>query len=181
MKQHVCNARFAFAMYHSFRKHLQDPAAILGEYVMPGATVIDLGCGPGYFTIPIALLTGASGTVFAVDIQEGMLRKMEERAVQAGVRTRVRPVLCTPGDIAVREPSDFVLSFWMAHEVPDRAALFSQIAAVMKPDARYLLVEPKFHVRKKRYGRIIGAAVAAGLKPLHEVPVPLSRAMLFGL
>lgn len=181
MKHHVCNARLAFTLTNVFREHFQDPEKILHEYIAPGATVLDIGCGPGYFTIPIALMTGAAGTVFAVDIQENMLRKMEERAVQAGVRTRIRSVLCRPGDLPVRGMVDFVLSFWMMHEVADREGLFRQIAAVMKPESRCLLVEPKIHVRKKRYGLIVDAACAAGLKQLEHVQVPMSRATLFSL
>lgn len=181
MKQHVCDARFAFTLYNSFRKYLQDPVAILREYIEPGTTVLDIGCGPGYFTIPIALMTGAAGTVYAVDIQEEMLQKMEQRAVHEGVRTRIRPVLCAPGDITVRDRVDFILTFWMVHEVPDRPGLFRQITAVMKPESRYLLVEPKIHVGKKQYGMIVDAALAAGLQTVKEVPVPLSRATLFTL
>ncbi len=179
MRQHICSARFAFTLHGPIRKHFQDPEKIISAFIGPGATVIDIGCGPGYFTIPIALLTGAAGTVYAVDIQEAMLRKVEARAVEAGVRTRIRPVLCAPDRISVSEAVDFVLTFWMVHEVPDRPALFRQIREVMKPGSRYLLVEPKIHVMKKRYGMIIDEAVAAGLKPVQEVQVPLSRAMLF--
>jgi ubiquinone/menaquinone biosynthesis C-methylase UbiE len=181
MKGHICSHRFAFTLYNSFRNYIQDPEKILHDFIRPGATVLDLGCGPGYFTIPMASMVGASGTVIAADIQKEMLQKMEERAVRQGVRIRIRPVLCAPGDISVRDNVDFILTFWMVHEVPDRRGLFRQLTAIMKPDSRYLLVEPKLHVTKKKYHEIVDEAVAAGLKPAKETPVPLSRGMLFSL
>jgi malonyl-CoA O-methyltransferase len=45
-----------------------------------GEVIIDLGCGPGTYAIPLAAAVGASGTVVAVDLAEGMLRALRERA-----------------------------------------------------------------------------------------------------
>jgi ubiquinone/menaquinone biosynthesis C-methylase UbiE len=48
--------------------------------LMPGMTVCDLGCGNGYWTLPMARDVGAEGTVLAVDIQPEMLDKLRSRA-----------------------------------------------------------------------------------------------------
>jgi len=40
---------------------------------------LDLGCGPGFFSVEMAEMVGASGKVIAVDMQEGMLRKLESK------------------------------------------------------------------------------------------------------
>ena len=47
-----------------------------------GMTVCDLGCGNGYWTLPMARKVGKSGKVYAVDIQPEMLRKLSVRAEQ---------------------------------------------------------------------------------------------------
>jgi len=48
-------------------------------------TVLDMGCGPGRITVPLAKKVGSQGKVVAVDIQTGMLRRAEAKAKQAGV------------------------------------------------------------------------------------------------
>lgn len=179
MKLHACPSWLSFSLTNSFRRKLQDPEKILGEFINPGSTVLDLGCGPGYFTVPMARMTGEAGRVIGADIQEAMLGKMPARAARDGVSDRISPVRCSRDDIAVRDAVDFVLTFWMVHEVSDRERLFRQIYGVMKKDARYLLVEPKVHVPRKTYERIIQTAETAGLKRVKEPSVSLSRSMVF--
>ena len=58
--------------------------------IQPGHKVLDLGCGPGTDTIPLAPLVGANGQVTGADYNEAMIAEAEQRAVQAGVNTWVR-------------------------------------------------------------------------------------------
>jgi ubiquinone/menaquinone biosynthesis C-methylase UbiE len=58
---------------------LQNPRKILGPYIKEGMTVLDVGCGPGFFSIELAQMVGKSGRVIASDLQEGMLRKLREK------------------------------------------------------------------------------------------------------
>jgi len=46
----------------------------------PGQVVCDLGCGNGFYTLPMAELVGPKGKVLAVDIQQEMLHLLAERA-----------------------------------------------------------------------------------------------------
>jgi ubiquinone/menaquinone biosynthesis C-methylase UbiE len=181
MQLHVCPSWLSFSLDNSIRTFFQDPEKITRDYVKPGFTVLDIGCGPGYFTIPMARMAGKAGSVIAVDIQERMLEKMKERAAGHDVLDRIRAVQCRPDDIMVRESVDFVLTFWMVHEVPEKLPFLKQIAAVMKKDSRYLLAEPKVHVSKKQFREIAQMAADAGLKTVAEPAISLSRAMLFSL
>ena len=63
----VCPHKIAFVLDNPFRKLLQNPSKIVGEYIRQGDTVIDLGCGPGFFSIPMAGFVGENGKVIAVD------------------------------------------------------------------------------------------------------------------
>ena len=53
--------------------------------ISEGATVCDLGCGNGYWTLPMAREVGETGKVYAVDIQPEMLQKLRVRAEKANV------------------------------------------------------------------------------------------------
>jgi ubiquinone/menaquinone biosynthesis C-methylase UbiE len=52
--------------------------------------LLDLGCGPGTDTIPLAQLVGVNGQVIGVDYDEGMIAEAEQCAEQAGVNTCVK-------------------------------------------------------------------------------------------
>jgi len=66
--EHVCPVEKAGGLDSGIRKLLQRPKKILGNYVESGMTVLDLGCGPGFFSVEMAEMVGASGKVIAVDM-----------------------------------------------------------------------------------------------------------------
>ena len=55
-----------------------------------GHKVLDLGCGPGTDTIPLASLVGVNGQVIGADYDEAMIAEAEQRAELAGVNTWVK-------------------------------------------------------------------------------------------
>ncbi len=59
-------------------------------HIQPGHKVLDLGCGPGTDTIPLASWVGANGLVIGADYDEAMIAEASQRAEQAGVDTWVR-------------------------------------------------------------------------------------------
>ena len=72
------------------RRLIHNPDRILAGLVRPGETALDLGCGMGYFSIPLARLVGPEGKVICVDLQEQMLAGVRRRAERAGVADRIR-------------------------------------------------------------------------------------------
>jgi ubiquinone/menaquinone biosynthesis C-methylase UbiE len=109
-----------------------------------------------------------------------MLEGVRRRAEEAGVADRVTLCLADASGFQLEGAFDFALMFWMAHEVPDRPALFGQVRTALKSGGRLLLVEPKGHVGKDAFERTVGVAEQSGLVGLRPVPVPLSRAVLMG-
>ena len=71
----ICAVEKAGGLDNSVRKFLQNPQKILSPYIHEGMTVLDLGCGPGVFSIEIAKLLGDSGNVIAADLQKECLSK----------------------------------------------------------------------------------------------------------
>jgi len=156
-----------------------NPKKILARYIKPGDTVLDVGCGPGFFTIPMARMVGEKGLVIAADISAGMLERVKRRAERAGVSGRILLQLSEKNRLGVSQKADFALAFWTAHEAGDLGRFFADINAALQPDGVFLLVEPKMHVSDMSYDEIVAGAEKAGLRPFGEVAVRLSRATAF--
>jgi len=68
-KGDVCSHTHSFFLDNFLRRLIQNPKKIVGEYIKKGDTIIDLGCGPGYFSIAMAKMVGDTGRVYSVDLQ----------------------------------------------------------------------------------------------------------------
>lgn len=179
MRPHVCSWRMGFVLDNGFRGMIHDPDAILTAHLSPGQTAVDIGCGPGFFTIPMARQVGETGSAVAVDLQPRMLEKVRRKADRAGINGQLRLHRCEAHRIGLEIQADFVLAFYMVHEVPDPAAFFSEIRQMLKPGGRIMVVEPKFHVTARAFKGITNAARHAGLESLGVVRVAWSRGRLF--
>lgn len=179
MAGHVCPPWLSFTLTNVFRRMFHDPKNILGRFIKAGDTVLDVGCGPGFFTIPMARMVGERGLVIAADISAGMLQKVKLRAERAGVSGRILLHLSERNRLGVSQKTDFALAFWTAHEAGDLGRFFADIKAALQPDSVFLLVEPKMHVSDMSYDEIVAAAERAGLKSFGKVPIRLSRAAVF--
>jgi ubiquinone/menaquinone biosynthesis C-methylase UbiE len=178
MGEHVCPPWLSFLLTNVFRRMAHDPDRILARFLNEGDVAVDIGCGPGFFTIPMARKVGENGLVVAVDIHPEMLEKTKKRAERAGVAGRIRLHLSRKDRLGVDPKADFALAFWMAHEVADRERLFAEILAALKPGGLLLLVEPRLHVSADLFAEIITAAESAGFERLGEEIIRLSRAVV---
>ena len=176
----VCPWWLCFTFDNPLRKLLHNPEAILRPYVHPGDRVIDIGPGMGYFTIPLARLVGPKGHVIAIDVQEKMLSALRSRAKKNGVSERIEAHLASQNSLGKHEPVDFILAFWMAHEVPDQSSFFREIRESLKPNGSLLLVEPIVHVPRKYFLHTLQAAIETGLVVKESPNIRLSHSALLG-
>ena len=181
MRDHICPTWLAFSLDNKLRRFLHNPEKFLTKYINKNQTAIDLGCGPGFFTIPMARLVGEKGRVIAVDLQPEMLQYIIKKAEKNNLSACVVTHQCPENSISLNEKADFVLSFYMVHEVPDVERFINEIPSLLKPHGRFLVVEPKMHTSKSHFKLISETAIAAGLKPVKEVKIAFSRAHLFQL
>ena len=161
------------------RRFVHNPDEILGDLVMSGQTVVDLGCGMGYFTLAMAKLVAPNGRVIAVDLQSQMLTGTRRRAKRAGLLPWILFHQCTPEQINLVIQADFVLAFWMVHEAQNPLSLLRQVFDLLKPRGKFLLVEPKVHVSKSSFERTTQVAQSVGLVNDRLLSIRLSRAVLF--
>ena len=177
--KHVCPWWLCFTFDNPIRKIIHDPVEILSPYLHKGDIAIDIGPGMGYFTIPLAQLVGSTGCVTAIDIQPKMLSALMERAQKKGFSDRIKTHLASPDSIGFYEKADFILAFWMAHEVPDQHRFLSEIRNLMKPNGLFLLVEPLIHVSKKNFLRILETAKELGFSTKEYPEIRMSKSALF--
>jgi Methylase involved in ubiquinone/menaquinone biosynthesis len=174
----VCSYQRAWALDIWIRKYIHNPYKIVGKYIKKGQTVLDLGCGPGFFSLAMAEMVGETGRVISVDIQKEMLQMLKDKSKRRGLKSRIVLHKSQPDKIGISEVVDFVLAFYMVHEVPDKRSFLSEVASHLKHDGRLLIVEPKFHVSKPDFDITLKVAQSVGLKQICEPQIIFSRAAI---
>lgn len=179
-QERVCPWWLGYTLILPMRKLQHDPQKILAPHVNLGMTVMDYGCAMGYFSIPLARMTGTGAKVYCVDIQAKMLARLRKRAVKYGVADIIVPLQVGKDYHAadLQGKLDFALLFAVVHEVPDKAALFADMFAMLKPGGRILFVEPQNHVTAEEFRKSIAIARDAGFKELDEKPLKKGLAVL---
>ncbi|MGD8993465.1 MAG: methyltransferase domain-containing protein [Desulfobacterales bacterium] len=179
MGGHICPWWFGYTFDNRLRYLFHRPQKILAQYVASGMTVLDVGCGMGFFSIGLARLVGDTGCVIAADVQAKMLAAMLKRSEKAGVADIIRPHKSEPNNLGINTPVDFILAFWMVHEVFSPQKFFQQMVECLNPDGKLLVAEPRFHVSSKRFQEIVDLAEASGLTYCENPKIKLSRSAVF--
>lgn len=156
-KGDVCSHSHSFFLDNVFRRLFQNPKKIVGEYIRAGDTVIDLGCGPGFFSIEMVKMVGASGRVYSVDLQKEMLEIVRKKAIKQDLLKQMTLHQCPQEKIGLPNDvkADFILAYYMLHETPDPSKFLKEVKTLLKKGGRFLLVEPPFHVSRKRFEKFV--------------------------
>jgi ubiquinone/menaquinone biosynthesis C-methylase UbiE len=163
---HVCPWWLGYGLLLPVRRLLENPERMLAPHVRPGAKALELGCGMGYFTLPLARLAGETGRVLCLDIQPRMLAALERRAQRAGLRPRIETRLCGPESLGLTQEAgtiDLAVLIHVLHELPDARTALSEIRTALTAEGRVLLIEPPGHVSAAEFERQIETASAVGL------------------
>jgi ubiquinone/menaquinone biosynthesis C-methylase UbiE len=146
----VSGRRIAQVMGHSGATWLDRPEreaeeapskAIAALGLEAGDVVADVGAGSGYYTIRLARVVGASGRVYATDIQPEMLALVKKK-VEAERLSNVELVLGGPSDPRLPRASvDLVLMVDVYHELADPQVMLRALGRALKPGGRLVLIE----------------------------------------
>lgn len=178
MEDHTCPWWLAYTFDNRIRKLFHDPEKLLRPFVREGMRVADIGCGMGVFSIGMAKLVGETGRVYSVDLQQEMLDITEKRAAKENVANRIHKVKCTPDTLPIPENVDFILCFWMVHEVRDKPKFLRRIYELLNPGGQYLIAEPKIHTTSRNFNEILAIAENVGFHQTEQPAISISRAIL---
>lgn len=176
---HVCPHTISFFLDNWFRKLVQNPNKIVRPYIKEGDTVVDVGCGPGFFSIEMAKLVGRNGRVIAVDLQEKMIGHVKRKAAKHGMLDRMEFHQCQSDSIGLNLQADFILAYYMIHETPSPLRFLEEARGMLKDGGQLLVVEPRMHVSKSMFEEMMRAAEQAGLKIVDIPPGKGGRSALF--
>ncbi len=166
----VLSHRGAFWLERAEREDLETPERVLDALnIQPGDVIADVGAGSGYFTVRLARRVGEEGKVYAVDIQEEMLKLIRQKID----RLQLSNVQLTLGETA--DPKlppgaiDLVFIVDAYHEFQRPIALMKRLAESLKPNGRAMIIEYKAEyeairaLHKMEESQIVSELKLAGL------------------
>lgn len=141
-------------------------AAIIIEHLdlQQGMSVVDVGCGPGRLTIPVARRVGSHGEVVAMDIQAGMLSITQEKARAANL-TNIKFLEAGIGEKKLEHNKfDRVLLVTVLGEIQNREIALKDIFDSLKPGGILSVTEIILDPHFQRRGTVLRLAHAVGFR-----------------
>ena len=125
--------------------------------IRPEMTIADIGCGNGFWTLPMARDVGPQGRIYAVDIQREMLRLLRARADRETL-ANIQPVLGEVDDPKLPAGQiDLALMVDVYHEFSHPESMLWSIRQSLAPEGVVALLEYR------------GEDPAVPIKPLHKM------------
>lgn len=147
--------------------------------LQPGMKVLDAGCGPGRLSIPAAQAIGPQGELTALDLQPGMLTRVQEKAQHAGI-ANIRFAQAGLGDGKLEKNHyDRALLVAVLGEIPEQEAALREIYTALKSggilSVTEVIFDPHFQGRKS----VRQVACKAGLREVGTFGTRLAYTMHF--
>lgn len=158
---------------------LEIEAVVAQIGLQPGQLVADIGAGTGIFSVPLARAVSPGGRVLSVEVDEGFLPIISDKARQAGV-DNITPVLGQFGDPRLpRGDVDVAFLHDVLHHIEQRASYIQALASYLKPGGRIVVVDYDMNVPGVPHAnqpemlispdQVAGWMRAAGLEMTREV------------
>jgi ubiquinone/menaquinone biosynthesis C-methylase UbiE len=181
-EHHVCPVWVGRLLVSPIRRLFENPGKILGPYVTPGSTVVDVGCAMGFHSLDLARHVGPEGRVVCLDIQQKMLDGLVKRARRKGLEGVIEPRLCSQDGFGLDDiagTAELVMAFNVVHETTYPSRFIRECANALAPGGRLLIAEPSGHVSADDFKETISTAVDLGLERYDAPAIRKCRTALF--
>jgi uncharacterized protein len=158
-----CPASFSWLVDNPLRKWA-NRKVLERVGIQRGEQVLELGPGPGVFTVPAARDAGAEGKVISIDIQEKMIRQVRRRVEEAGVtnvETHVAGAYALPLQAGSMDRA-FVIA--VLAEIEDQPRALGELYRVLKPGGVLSISEEFFDPDYPFISETIRRTETAGFK-----------------
>jgi SAM-dependent methyltransferase len=176
-KDHTCPWWLCFTFDNPLRKLIHNPIKLLNPFIAKDDKVLDLGPGMGYFTLPLSEMVGHKGIVYAADIQKKMLDIINFKAKKKSFEN-IKTFLITDKCLNIDLSFNFILLFWMLHEVSDKETLFEELRNKLNESGKILIAEPAIHVSKKKFNSELELAQKIGFYIIAYPKISISNAAI---
>ncbi len=125
------------------RRRLLPPEEILQAMdLAEGETLVDVGCGTGFFALPAARMVGESGQVYALDTSTTMLAKLQDKLASVDAHGNIKALVSQESALPLPDGcADAALLAIVLHEADDAVTLLREIHRCLIPGGRLGLVE----------------------------------------
>jgi arsenite methyltransferase len=134
-------AKTLVAAYRTPDMVRQRAATLQRLHLIPGERVIDIGCGPGFLCKSMAAAVGPTGSVIGIDISEDLIDFATNQKGSDPIEYRVGNATALPVDSA---QFDVAVSTQVIEYVADTGAALHEMARVVRPGGRALIVDTDF-------------------------------------
>jgi ubiquinone/menaquinone biosynthesis C-methylase UbiE len=184
-KTHVFDPKHAAVLETEERKLWENPDQILGLVeIKPNFIAADLGCGSGFFTIPLAKKVAK---VYAIDVQKEMLEILEQKMRKQKIKN-IELVLSNENEIPLENGSvELLITVNTLHEFSDKGKMIKEMQRVLKPKGKIVIVDfkkeetgfgPPVAIRVSRV-QAVSLFEVQGFKTVKTVGLPFHYALVF--
>jgi ubiquinone/menaquinone biosynthesis C-methylase UbiE len=171
----VCPSWLSFILYNPLRKILTDRKEVMDEAGITGRSVVlEVGAGNGFFTEALA---GRCLKVYAVELQEGMVRKLRKRVGGFGDKVEIIQADVSRADIG-KAVVDVCLLYYSFHEIGRKVEAASNIARSLKPGGRLAIYEPSVEVNEADMAMTLRLFESSGFSLVKEGKTLFSRSAI---
>jgi len=125
-----------------------EPLRVAG--LRPGQRVLEVGCGPGFFTVPASEIVGPEGEVTSLDVSPTAVAHVRRKVAEAGA-TNVKVIHANAGDTQLQAQSfDLAFLFGIGRVVGDVEAIWTELDRLLKPGGT-LAIEGRLRPPARRY------------------------------
>lgn len=119
---------------------LQVDRVVAALAIGAGLRVADLGAGSGLFSVPLGKAVGATGKVYAIDIDAGLLAIVADKAKAEGL-TNIQTVVAGDTDPRIPEPVDLIFICDTMHHLPNQSEYVKQLGRFLRPGGRVAVID----------------------------------------